>query len=310
MKLRYWFIPVLALFFLGCEEILLEEDISNSRLTILAPVDNASFNSTSITFSWESLPDAVSYQIQIAKPSFEDAVEIILNTETTENSITQQLNVGAYQWRIKAKNHSSETSFITKNITIVSNDDFSDNVVVFNTPDQNLITNTSSQTISWQTVIGAQSYQLQITDNENAVILDETLETTSYTYSFPEGNSTFKVRASNGSVYTLYTSRIILVDQTQPNTPILTSPANNSSLMENEIPFSWTRTTVPGSIEFDSIYVYTNSGMTNLFLKERADTNPKTINIENTGTYFWKMKAFDQAGNQSGESSVFSFILN
>jgi hypothetical protein len=310
MKYKLIILSFLGMLFFSCDEIIMEEDLSDSQLVILAPADDAGFNSTSVTFTWQPLDGATSYVLQIAKPDFDNATEIVLNTEIEETTFTQQLNIGSYQWRIKAKNSSYETTFITRNLTVVSNDDFASNVVVLTSPNNALITNTSNYNLSWNGIIGATAYQLQILDETNAIILDQEITTNTYNYTFSEGNFTWKVRATNGSDYTLYSSRSILVDQTTPNTPALISPADDSTMTNSDIDFAWDRTPINGATEFDSIYVFTDASTTNLLLKERANTNPNTINIPNTGTYYWKMKSFDDAGNESGESSVYSFILN
>ena len=310
MKFKYILLTFIGLFVYSCDEIIMEEDFEDTQLIILAPVDNANFNSTSVTFTWEPLDGATSYVLQIAKPDFNNATEIILNTEIEETTFTQQLNIGTYQWRIKAKNSAYETTFITRNLNVVSNDNFSNNVVVLSSPNNDLTTNIATQNLNWNSVIGATEYQLQIVDASSTIVVDQMVTSTNYNHTFSEGEFIWKVRATNGSDYTLYSSRTILVDQTNPNTPTLSSPTNASSTTSNDIDFTWTRTPVSGSTEFDSIYVFTDASTTNLLLKDLADSNPKSINISNTGTYYWKMKAFDEAGNQSSESSVFSFTIN
>lgn len=310
IKFKYILLTFIGLFVFSCDEIIMEEDFEDTQLVILAPVDNANFNSTSVTFTWEPLDGATSYVLQIAKPDFANATEIILNTEIEETTFTQQLNIGTYQWRIKAKNSAYETPFITRNLNVVSNDNFSSNVVVLSSPNNDLNTNIASQNLTWNSVIGATEYQLQIVDASSTIVVDQMVTSTNYNHTFSEGEFTWKVRATNGSDYTLYSSRTILVDQTNPNTPTLSSPTNTSSTTTNNIDFTWTRTPISGATEFDSIYVFTDAATTSLLLKDLADSNPKSINISNTGTYYWKMKAFDQAGNQSSESSVFSFTIN
>lgn len=310
MKFKYIVLAFFGLFVFSCDEIIMEEDFEDTQLVILAPADNANFNSTSVTFTWQPLEGATSYVLQIAKPDFSNATEIILNIEIEETTFTQQLNVGTYQWRIKAKNSAYETPFISRNLNVVSNDDFSSNVVTLSSPNNDLITNTATHNLTWDAVIGATEYQLQIVDATSTIVLDQIVSSTSYNHTFSEGQFTWKVRATNGSDYTLYSSRTILVDQTSPNAPTLTSPTNSSSTTNNDIDFTWTRTPISGATEFDSIYVFTDAATSSLLLKDVADANPKTINISSTGTYYWKMKAFDQAGNTSSESSVFSFTIN
>jgi hypothetical protein len=305
----YIILVTLSLFILfSCEEILLEKDISNKEVVILAPMENAQFFSTGVTFSWEKLEDATQYHLQIAKPNFSSPLQIVVDTIIASNSFTYQLNVGEYEWRIKGVNSAYETPYKSRFFAIVSNEDFQSNTVILSKPDNNLITNAATQNLSWNTIIGATSYQVQIYDGSNTIISDQTTAVTNFNYAFPEGSLYWKVRASNGPQYTLYSSRSILVDRTNPNTPILSSPLNASTTTVNDITFQWSRTPIAGSVEKDSIYVFSNSTLTTLKLKDEA-SSPLSKALE-SGTYFWYVKSFDQAGNYSSRSNLFSFTIN
>ncbi|WP_415061084.1 Ig-like domain-containing protein [Flavobacterium sp.] len=292
----------------SCEEILLESDISDQTVTLVAPSNEATFTSTGITFSWEAVEDADEYRIQIARPNFENPLEIVVDELTEETFSTQQLNIGTYQWRVKAINSAYETAFTTRTINVISNEDFQNNTVILSSPVSNLITNTNVQNLSWQPVIGAVSYELQITNSSNVFILDQTLTNTNYNYTFADGSFEWRVRASNGTLQTLFSSRSILVDTTAPNTPVLSLPANNSTIVENDVTFSWTRTAINGSNENDTIKIYSDIGLTNL-IEESQNTSPFTTNLDD-GTYYWIVIASDEAGNTSSQSTTFKVTIN
>lgn len=308
-SLKYVFGFLLVFTFFSCEEVLMEDDISEEIVVLLAPADNAQFFSTSVTLTWEPVQYATKYRLQIAKPNFATATEIVLDTELSTTSFTQQLNIGDYEWRVKAINSAYETNYVARRLTVVSNDEFDNNIVVLNNPSNGLNSNVVNQTLSWNAVIGATSYQLQIFDNSSTLVSNQTLSTTSYSHTFTEGNFTWKVRASNGTDYTLYSSRTILIDTTLPNVPILTAPTNASTTSSSNISFNWNRTPISGSQEFDSLYVYSNVALTNLVLKKRV-ANPHSETILDNGIYYWRMKSFDEAGNVSAVSSTFSFTKN
>ncbi|HBI00703.1 MAG TPA: Ig-like domain-containing protein [Flavobacterium sp.] len=292
----------------SCEEILLESDISDQTVTLVAPSNNATFTSTGITFSWEPVEDADEYRVQIARPNFENPLEIVVDELTAETFSTQQLNIGTYQWRVKAVNSAYETAYTTRTINVISNDDFQNNTVVLLSPSNNLITNISAQNLSWQPVIGAVSYQLQVNNASNVLVLDQTLTSSNYNYTFADGNFQWRVRASNGTLQTLYSSRSILVDTTAPNTPTLSLPANNSTVVENDITFTWSRTAISGSNESDTIKIYSDSGLTNL-IEESEATSPFTTTLDD-GTYYWVVLASDEAGNIGTQSTTFSFTID
>jgi len=294
--------------FVSCEEILLVDDISKKEVTLIAPANNSLLSSSGVTFSWEAVESADKYQLQIAIPNFETPKQIVLDTTVTKNSYTQQLNIGKYEWRIRAINSAYETAYSKNSFEVLNNDDFQNNTVVLLTPTNNLTTKTALQKLSWDAIIGATSYQLQVLDENNTLVKEQNTEATLINFTFDEGKYTWKVRASNGTDQTLYTSRSISVDTKAPNTPTLTIPANASTTTTTSINFQWNRTPISGSTERDSIYVYTNNALTNLNFKDRG-TSPYNKTLT-TGTYYWFVKSFDDAGNTSARSAVFNFTIN
>lgn len=293
---------------ISCEEILLEEDISDAEIALVAPADNAQFFSTGISFAWEKLEDADQYHLQIARPNFESPLQIVLDTLVSSNSFSFQLNVGDYEWRVRGVNSGYETAYKSRSFTIVNNEDFENNTVVLVSPVNNLVTKTISQNMAWQSVIGATSYQFQVLDQDDNIVNDQVITNSNLNYTFQEGTYYWRVRASNGSQQTLYSSRSLMIDTTKPNTPLLTNPVNASTSLETDVNFQWTRAALQGSTEIDSIYIYKNSALSLLHLKNQS-TSPFSTNLE-SGTYFWYVKAFDQAGNVSNQSTVFSVIVD
>jgi hypothetical protein len=292
----------------SCEEILFEKDISKEEEVLVAPVNNAQFFSTGVTFTWESVPDATKYQLQIAKPNFANTMQIVLDTIVTTTSFTQQLPIGDYEWRVRAVNSAYSTDYATRFVSVVSNVDFQSNTVILNTPVNNLITKTALQSLSWQPIIGATTYQVQVYNGNNTLISDQTIGGTVLNYTFLEGNYFWRVRASNGTQQTLYSSHSILIDTIIPNTPLLSSPANASTTVNKNVSFQWNRTPILGSVEKDSIYIYTDNALTVLQQKKEANI-PFATNLE-LGSYYWFVKSFDQAGNISDRSSIFSFTID
>lgn len=309
MKLLKIIIPVLSLFLFSCDEggLLIETDISNENVVLLAPSDNVEVALNSLIFDWQEIEDATHYEIQIATPDFENTQQLLLNVIDTITFYEQTLAVGEYQWRVKAKNSSYETAYTTASFSVVSVEDFSTNTIVLTTPEGNLITNNTDQTLSWEPINGATLYRIQVIEN-GSVIDEQTITSATLDYTFLEGSFTWQVRAENGTENTLYFSREVLIDLSTPNIPLLTSPEDGSELSSDNVSFEWTRELIEGSQEFDSIYVYRDSNLTDLVVKDRS-TSPFSQTLIND-TYYWKVKSFDQAGNESEDSSLFSFTVN
>ncbi|WP_281925784.1 hypothetical protein [Flavobacterium collinsii] len=299
---------ILMLSFISCEEILLVPDISKKEVTLVAPGNNVTLSSSGVTFSWDHVENADKYRLQIATPNFDAPQQLVRDTLVSKNSFTQQLNIGKYEWRVKAVNSGYETAYTKRSFEVLNNNDFQNNTVILLTPTNNLTTKTALQKLSWDAIIGASSYQLQILDENNTLVKEQSTAATVLNFTFDEGKYTWKIRASNGTSQTLYTSRSVLVDTKVPNTPVPSSPTNGSTTTNTSVNFQWSRTPVTGSSEKDSIYVYTESALTNLNFKDKA-TAPYNKTLTK-GTYYWFIKSFDEAGNVSPRSTVFNFTIN
>ena len=293
----------------SCSEIIFEKNISDKSVVLLSPADNAQFFSTGVTFNWEAVQYATKYQLQIAKPSFANPTQIVLDATLTTTTSTQQLPIGNYEWRVKALNESYSTVYSSRIFTVVSNTDFQSNMVVLSAPANNLITKTALQTLSWQPIIGATGYQVQIYDATNTIIANQTTTNPTMSYTFPDGALQWRVRATNGTQQTLYTAQSILVDTIIPNVPTATSPANATNLTAGSTTFQWTRTPIAGSVEKDHIYIYKDAALT-ILQTDSETTSPFTTTITTSGTYYWFLKSNDQAGNISAQSPTFNFIVN
>ena len=101
----------------SCEAIFVE-DISNDSVILLAPTDNTQITSGNNTFSWQLLDDAEMYEVQIAKPNFQNATEILLDSVVNSNSIIENIEVGNYEWRVKAVNSEYDTSYSKASFTV------------------------------------------------------------------------------------------------------------------------------------------------------------------------------------------------
>lgn len=301
---------ILALSFMGCEEILNQTDIGNSNVVLLAPTDGAELNFTSVNFNWSAIEGATGYRLQIATPTFENATQVV--TDVVVDSLTVfnvQLTPNRYQWRIKGTNSEFETPFSSASFSVVGNDDFQDNTVNLTSPEDGLVTNMGEFSLMWDAIEAATQYRVEIEDNSDQSLVNESQTTTnSFPYAFGEGDFTWRVRAEKDGQFTLYSSRNILVDTTAPNIPTLLTPTDGFISTSESVDFTWSREPIGGSTELDSLYIYRDMQLTDLVEKAQVTDGFTTI-LENN-IYYWTMQAFDGAGNVSGPSSTFSFTVN
>jgi hypothetical protein len=102
----------------NCDDIIEVEDISKDNVTLLAPTNGATLNITNLTFTWQAVDDAESYHIQIATPSFSEALQIVTDSTIVTTSFSTSLEAYNYQWRVRAENSEYQTVYTTQSFTI------------------------------------------------------------------------------------------------------------------------------------------------------------------------------------------------
>ncbi len=87
--------------------------LTNKVVTLNAPFDGLESTNTEVTFWWNTVPGAESYEFQLVKPDFSQIEVLVKDTVIANNQITIQLQKGSYQWRVKAINSISESQYST-----------------------------------------------------------------------------------------------------------------------------------------------------------------------------------------------------
>src|SRR3989344_4726224 len=89
-------------------------DLSSSSVVLISPADNYYTNVMTNTFSWQTMPNADTYVLQILSGT--STISIQSFPVTTGNyTFTAE---GVYQWRVYAQNSSSNSAYSTRTITI------------------------------------------------------------------------------------------------------------------------------------------------------------------------------------------------
>ena len=99
-----------------------------------------------------------------------------------------------------------------------------------------------------------------------------------------------------------------MVDITAPSKPIQIDPINNNVDTITTVHFSWNSGTSLSEIT-DTLYIYSDSLVTNY---ETLYTNDTSLDYDFTslGTYFWRVRSGDKAGNTSLYSNTRKFTIN
>lgn len=215
-------LKLIALFVLiaSCDDIIEVEDISQKTVTALAPTNNSVLSTANVTFSWESLKDAVHYRLQISTPTFGEATQIVVDSLVSTTSFSKELTPNNYQWRVRAENSGYTTAFSTQSFTVESTDDvdISEETIVLLAPaDAVSFGTTDTINFSWDSVLNAETYSFQIAtpnfENATEIITNETTVNTVFSVSNLAANSyEWRVRALNPTYQTNYTTQKFTVE--------------------------------------------------------------------------------------------------
>ena len=203
--------------------------------------------------------------------------------------------------------------------------DISNQTVPILAPTDGSVLTTNTIGLSWERIEDATGYRVQVaTPNfENAVQLAldslvtvDTLDNvaTRIDQNLFNGNYQWRIKAVNSGYETAYNLSGFQVngdenvDLTPPNTPQLLTPTNGATQTETLVNFSWEREDVAGTAERDSIFIYFDEGLQTLETKGLGANKSYEVTLA-AGTFYWLVKAYDTAGNESNDSTTFNFTI-
>ncbi len=103
---------------LSCDDIVEIPDISAETVDILAPSNGTVLKDTEVTFTWESVTDAETYTLQVARPNFTNAAQIIVDTTISKTTFSKTLSLETYTFRVRAENSGYTTKYFESTFVI------------------------------------------------------------------------------------------------------------------------------------------------------------------------------------------------
>lgn len=278
--------------------------------TLIAPKNDSTNAPTTLTFSWNSVATATSYDIQVSTSSA--FTSTIKDSSVTGTSATFILsNSTQYYWRVRAKN-STLTSSWSSTRTFTTYTPLTAPILI--APKNDSVEAPITMTLSWNAVSGATSYEVMtaIDPGFTQVVRDTTVTGTSVTMLFASGTMHFwKVRAMNSaetsewSEMRTFTVRLL---SNIPPAPKLLSPID-SEIIIHPINMRWSLS--PGAsrymLQVDSDYYFTNSIILEDTTYSIADTTLTIADLPMHMMLYWKVRACNSDGECSAWSEVDSF---
>ncbi len=297
----------------GCG-VILEDDLSKNKVTVIAPAHGLVTTSQTIEFRWDSLPYATRYHVQLVRDSFNALNNLVLDTFLTNRSLQMTLPIDWYEWRVIGLNNSSESSYDDLAFQIVADSSLRYQTLTTIYPLTNAIYTTDSVSFWWYSLAINALYQLQVAThpsfNSQSIVQDYTTSNDNATFINLLGIGTYywRLRALRPNVdTTVFTTTL----QFSINvTPTLSTPINNNTVILPTI-LSWSSAQ---TIAQDSLYLYYNNepnpyqiiaSTTRGYTFTSADTMSK-----GAGNYYWRVRSVGQRGAVSSFSELRKFIIN
>ncbi|MEO9531921.1 MAG: hypothetical protein ABJG68_15785 [Crocinitomicaceae bacterium] len=294
----------------SCKSII-EEDISEEVVIMIIPTQNDTIETNNVHFKWNELEGADNYRLQVVEPSFTNINTFVLDSLITGTEFYYSLNPGQYQFQLRAENSAYQSLYYGPvSFLVDSVSDLSSQIIPLVSPADAYYTNLSDLTFSWQSIFAADYYEFQLRsgadfDNSGTIIDSETLiygstYTTTGSALASEAEYSWGVRGVNQTSQTAFTSRSVFVDLTIPNDVSLVSPADASTAANDTLYFSWSYGTDQGTVQSPISYVLEIDDDSNFGSFTEYTTAIDSVEVPlTTGTFYWRVYAIDEAGNQS-----------
>jgi hypothetical protein len=168
-------------------------------------------------------------------------------------------------------------------------------------------------TFVWAAIAGAAHYRLQVDNNADfsSLVINTLVTTRQYTpTALADATYYWRVRARDaaGNWGGWCTRWAVTIDATPPAKPVQLAPANGATLADNTPRYRWNA--VSGAtvyqLQLDNNSDF-SSPILNKTLAGTAYTQPSALGDR---TYYWRVRAQDEAGNWSAWSTRWSFIVN
>ena len=290
-------------------------DLSDEVVVLRSPNTTGYIVTTTVSFWWEELEGATGYELQVVSPDFLQTANLLVNDKLTETSAEYELSEGDYEWRVRAYNDGYSTGFTKGTFSIYQND-LSTELVNIVSPMDGFITNKTLVGFEWEELEGVEyQFVLKKDDWEAGTVLHQKkLQGTKLELNLSEGTHYWGVKAIDTINFseTEYSVRSITIDNTPPKIPVAISPSANSDHQVGTLQFEWT---LNDDQELNPVYyieVYKeNTGANTLLYDQEVNGTELSYHFSDVGTYYWHVRAEDEAGNLSNFSSLSPFnILN
>ena len=279
-------------------------------VALLAPADNASSQSTSLTLRWNHVNGTSTYQVQLGSDTAFSSP--IVNDSTVTDTTRQVLglsNGAIYYWRVRAISPGTKSAYAVpfSFTTVVT----TPGVPTLVSPADGAPSQPMPVTVRWNTVASAIGYHVQVSSDPqfgSFFVNDSTVTDTTRLMSGLTNNTTYywRVRTINSggksAFSTPYTFTTVVA---LPGVPALLSPSDGATTQPIALNLRWSRVTGASAYH---VQVSSDAPFSALVVNDStlADTTKVVSGLANNTTYYWRVQATN-AGGKSAYATPYSF---
>ena len=279
--------------------------------SLLTPANNAWLSSDTAFCTWSAVSkktkaSAVYYVLKAYALS--DTINPVVVDTTSLTSDTLLVSQGRYRWLVEAYDEAGNPPGISGFFNF-GYDTTSPAMALLISPNDSLITNQSNNNFIWNScfdsISGLKNYTLQYAYDAGFTegLAETTLTDTSIALILADSNYCWRVVArdtvGNTSISGL---RYLTVDTHDPNVPTLLSPIDDCWTIDTTLVCSWTevaKKASPAAKASEVSYVIqldTNNTFASPIIEDTTNILLDSFNLSE-GQYYWRVMAFDLAGN-------------
>ena len=279
-------------------------------VALLAPADNASSQSTSLTLRWNHVNGTSTYQVQLGSDTAFSSP--IVNDSTVTDTTRQVLglsNGAIYYWRVRAISPGTKSAYAVpfSFTTVVT----TPGVPTLVSPADGAPSQPMPVTVRWNTVASAIGYHVQVSSDPqfgSFFVNDSTVTDTTRLVPGLTNNTTYywRVRTINSggksAFSTPYTFTTVVAS---PGVPVLLSPADGATTQPVALNLRWSHVTGASAYH---VQASSDAQFSALVVNDStlADTTRVVDGLANNTTYYWRVQATN-AGGKSAYATPYSF---
>jgi len=336
MKAILFLIPLAILSLQSCKEVI-SKNITTLTPVLITPVAHDTIAVNPVHFTWEVMDGATKYRLQIARPSFSNISDLVLDSMIIGTSFYLDLDDSSqYELKLTAYNSGYQSQTLGPILFHVGTAPITNPVgselnFISPSPANNAIIayNETSTIFKWNPLTSATNYEFTLKKGASfdvGTLISYKSGSSETVTLLPADNPKvpgvfwWRVTAYNGTNFLTQKINSFTVDTLPPPVPVLVSPvdASNSITVADSTTFDWTVTAqdpinqspLPNVYELE---ISAFNTFTTLLITKSTPETSVTLKLPIAfvaGTYYWRVRSKDGLNNTSLYSSpIFSFII-